>query len=158
MTNILLHNLTRQEKLNDLQCRNLYYWVHQKPCILSFSHNNGSMNIQMHVVRMEKNNSLHFIADISLLCNYFTVFFVGIYAMLYWMKTERPRSAVCIFWYITGPWSTATKLHVVSNDKTQNKNELDLVCRKRAVSNSRPACRKAFFKFVALLVFTMPMM
>ena len=41
--------------------------------------------------------------------------------------------------------------------------ELDLVCRKRAVSNSRPACRKAFLKFVALLVFTrdsrpMPMM
>jgi len=29
--------------------------------------------------------------------------------------------------------------------------QLDLVCRKRAVSNSRPACRRAFLKFIALL-------
>ena len=32
--------------------------------------------------------------------------------------------------------------------------KLDLVCRKRAVSNSRPACQKAFLKFVVLVVFT----
>jgi len=38
------------------------------------------------------------------------------------------------------------------------KYKLDLVCRKRAVSNSRPACQKAFLKFVALLVFTRDMM
>ena len=36
----------------------------------------------------------------------------------------------------------------------ETKNKLDLVCRKRAVSNRRPACRKAFLKFVVLLVFT----
>ena len=32
--------------------------------------------------------------------------------------------------------------------------KLDLVCRKRAVSNSRPTCQEAFLKFVVLLVFT----
>ena len=32
--------------------------------------------------------------------------------------------------------------------------KLDLVCRKQAVSNSRPACREAFLKVVVLLVFT----
>ena len=31
--------------------------------------------------------------------------------------------------------------------------KLDLVCRKRAVSNSRPACRQAFLNFIALLFY-----
>ena len=38
--------------------------------------------------------------------------------------------------------------------KERSQVKLDLVCRKQAVSNSRPACRKAFLKFVVLLVFT----
>ena len=40
--------------------------------------------------------------------------------------------------------------------QAEMKHRLDLVCRKQAVSNSRPACRKACLKFVivALLVFT----
>jgi len=65
-------------------------------------------------------------------------------------------------WIKSLEWSSTNYDHTILI-KMNEKNKLDLVCRKREVSNSRPACRKAFFKFVALLVFThdsrpMPMM
>ena len=37
--------------------------------------------------------------------------------------------------------------------KYKKKLKLDSVCRKRAVSNSRPACREALLKFIALLFY-----
>ena len=38
----------------------------------------------------------------------------------------------------------------VQNNNKHYSNKVDIVCRKRAVSNSRPACREAFLNFMAL--------
>ena len=83
---------------------------------------------------------------------------IVILVIFYLFSTGISEQHVWELWVWIQSW-----VHLLDASSSGNPNELDLVCRKRTVSNSRPACRKAFLKFVALFVFTrdsrpMPMM